>query len=268
MFPIERVAEIAFPSVGACIYCFRKPPEVALTREHIIPDGLWGALVLPDASCVDCANIIREFERDIINSNYQLVRYAKGIHSKKRRRKARPTTYYEYDYGAQKHTADIEPTMPYMIVIESSGVRPTILTGQDPKSIKINRIKAAGTWPFRPNRTITAGLLGVGKMSRFMAKVAHGYAVAALGLDGFKPYLPPHILDGGTNTDVEHIGVLESTVRENVLHDIRCFIDKVQLSSLPMLPNQIKSLVIVHIDLFANHNLNPFEVVVGEIKGP
>ena len=35
-----------------------------------------------------------------------------------------------------------------------------------------------------------------------------------------------------------------------------------------MLPNQIKSLVIVHIDLFANHNLNPFEVVVGEIKGP
>ncbi len=51
-----RVASPAhvFDPVGRCIYCGRGP-DAKLTKEHIIPYGLNGHLILPAASCEICA---------------------------------------------------------------------------------------------------------------------------------------------------------------------------------------------------------------------
>jgi HNH endonuclease len=49
-----------FPPVGRCIYCGTSTGE--LTDEHIIPLALGGNMVLPQASCRDCAKITGQIE--------------------------------------------------------------------------------------------------------------------------------------------------------------------------------------------------------------
>jgi hypothetical protein len=52
---------ITYKPVGRCIYCGASGGK--LTREHIIPFGLGGSWVLPDASCKVCAAITAKVEQ-------------------------------------------------------------------------------------------------------------------------------------------------------------------------------------------------------------
>lgn len=51
-----------FGPANECIYCHRTAPDVELTEEHIIPEGLRGRMVLLAASCGDCARETHAFE--------------------------------------------------------------------------------------------------------------------------------------------------------------------------------------------------------------
>ncbi|WP_217539485.1 HNH endonuclease, partial [Stenotrophomonas sp. GbtcB23] len=57
---INAVNSLRLAPVGASIYC--GATDGRLTEEHIIPKGLGGTLVLPQASCDDCAAITSLFE--------------------------------------------------------------------------------------------------------------------------------------------------------------------------------------------------------------
>lgn len=55
--------EIFYPAIGQCIYCGAtelKSGARRFTDEHIIPLVLGGNLVLPQASCPDCAALINQ----------------------------------------------------------------------------------------------------------------------------------------------------------------------------------------------------------------
>jgi hypothetical protein len=52
------------PTRGVCIYCGRT--DVRLTNEHLVPLSLGGQHILEGASCNDCADVTKKFERKAI----------------------------------------------------------------------------------------------------------------------------------------------------------------------------------------------------------
>jgi hypothetical protein len=86
--------------IGFCIYCgnpfFSTRSTGRPTDEHIIPQGLGGSLVLEDASCADCANIINKFEGDIQNNLLFEARKHLGVKGKNRGRRKSLSTRTPY----------------------------------------------------------------------------------------------------------------------------------------------------------------------------
>ena len=48
--------------LGKCLYCEKLPPEVTLSKEHIIPLGLGSGAIFLKASCEECRKITHQFE--------------------------------------------------------------------------------------------------------------------------------------------------------------------------------------------------------------
>ncbi len=85
--PEEIRNTIRAASAGLCIYCGRTED---LTDEHVVPFGLGGNLVLPDASCSECNKITSAFERRVLRGFMEDARVAGGFPT--RRPKERPTS--------------------------------------------------------------------------------------------------------------------------------------------------------------------------------
>jgi hypothetical protein len=74
-----------YNSVGYCIYC---GSARHLTDEHIIPLGLRGRLVLPNASCSVCSIKTSKVERTCLRTMYGALRLVYGLPT--RRKSSRP----------------------------------------------------------------------------------------------------------------------------------------------------------------------------------
>jgi hypothetical protein len=77
-----------YPPVGECIYCGDR--HSTLTREHIVPYGLGGNMILPRASCHTCADITKRFEQKCLRMTMGPLRIRLGV--KTRHPKQRPKT--------------------------------------------------------------------------------------------------------------------------------------------------------------------------------
>jgi HNH endonuclease len=77
-----------YPSVGRCIYCGAVNSD--LRREHIIPFGLGGNLVLPRASCRACEALTGKIEQACLRGILGHFRIRHGFPT--RRKKERPST--------------------------------------------------------------------------------------------------------------------------------------------------------------------------------
>ncbi len=76
-----------YKAVGRCIYC---GSTHQLSDEHIIPLGLGGRLVLPEASCSICSTKTSRLERTCLRTMYGPLRMLYGLPT--RRKKGRPDT--------------------------------------------------------------------------------------------------------------------------------------------------------------------------------
>lgn len=203
-------------SVGICIYCERQPPEVALEDEHIFPDGLGGDLILPQASCRDCAGKINRFESRTINETFGAVRMAHGQRSRKRRKSGRPDRTFVLGDGSEDMEAAVNREvelrrhpesrdMPYGIFLPLYGGEPGLLgTGGDSRQAslgvffppdldaRIAKINESGDF------SMINSIEGT-DLPRLVAKISYAFAVAVLGLEAFRPLLRPFILGHETN---------------------------------------------------------------------
>ena len=75
-------------SVGECVYCGAKD---GLSDEHIVPFGLGGNIVLPDASCQSCVKITSAFEGRVLGGFMHRARTTGKFPT--RRPRKRPTTH-------------------------------------------------------------------------------------------------------------------------------------------------------------------------------
>ncbi|GAB2808174.1 hypothetical protein [Dyella kyungheensis] len=205
-----------YDPAGFCIYC--GDSQSKLGEEHILPLGIAGnALVFPAASCSTCAAVTGKVENELLKQGLGLFRHR--INSPTRRRKDRPA---EPLVGIGRRLGDGP--------LQDSGERMAIPIMEVPVAyfcLKFLRLPGilsgllpSGeiTWEFwcraweaeaalqrvRPTQEgLHLGGLRPITFARFLAKVAHGYAVAEIGLESFEPLLLDLIL--GRSEEISHL---------------------------------------------------------------
>jgi hypothetical protein len=256
-----------YDPAGLCIYCGRstysdKQPTRKFGDEHIIPFSLGGTLILPDASCETCERIINKVETNLTKGMFLPARtqLLYPTRNKKDRPKHLPL---DIQADADMHTRQIPiEDYPGMIVTLRFSL-PLALLGTAPVDEELTGGVAIATLPAfgenlnkHPRRTVTRKMGGdAATLGRLIAKIAHAYAVAEIGLGRFSPYLldiilnrPPLYLKhyvGGEIGDAPPAGA-----------------DRAQIShSLERLTDGT-TLVLVKIRLFADRNGMPTYLAV------
>jgi hypothetical protein len=196
---------VSYKPVNVCIYC--RKDDRPLSREHIIPYSLNGEIVLPAASCEDCSRITSEFEREVARAGFGIFRAQNGVRSRK---KTNPLDNEVKITGETFAGGTVDLTAKAGAVAISCAVlrmpAPGILLG--------NAANAEGSISMELPEKMNPGLrslrerLGLFKIyssvlsfpmnatMRLLEKIAHAYAVAEYGIDGFSPVLVSHILYG------------------------------------------------------------------------
>lgn len=177
----------AFHPVGECIYCGGRE---GLSDEHILPYGLGGRMVLPSASCRQCATITGRFEGAVLRGSMREARAVAGYPT--RRPRERPT---EIEFRALSGDSVVpavrsredapaffllpmfEPPrymsgQSYGTGVNICGVE-TIHFGADPREV-VDELGADG---FQVHQTVPAT-----ELAQLIAKAGYAFYIASNGL--------------------------------------------------------------------------------------
>jgi hypothetical protein len=212
-------------AVGRCIYCDAHGPKIKLTAEHIIAFSLGGTYVLPKASCLKCADATKRLEGYAGRHIFQDVRIEHGFPT--RNPKERPT-----HLPLRKSIFPTPKDAPIRLLPTTAYSGALILTVHEPAGIILGKEPGARTEvrPFILPITDATRVANLEKQGipvyhyreikpdlilRLIAKIALGYAVASVGLDGFEPAairetilqraVSPFYLVGGSTPAMIHL---------------------------------------------------------------
>ncbi|NML06977.1 hypothetical protein [Sphingomonas sp. G-3-2-10] len=188
-----------FGPVGQCIYC--RSDNVTLNIEHIIPYSLDGTLELLAASCDICTKATHAFEGHVAGQIFGDWRFQADFPSRRRTKRAATVdvnvisgrTSGEIPIDRQDYRAFVP-----IIRLE----RPNIFDRRSEPEEFIMHCDFAATKGLSAKDmgvdfVIRKGQINPSKFCRMLAKIAHGYAVLSLGIDGFDHLLTPMILKEG-----------------------------------------------------------------------
>lgn len=205
-------------SINACVYC---GANVDLSKEHVIPEGLGGRLIIYNASCKSCAEKTCKLEGSLLRGHWWSARQFLGIVSKKSHKKVVP------DLKVKLHSADgsvADATIPmreHTLTLIFEFPAPTILIGQttenEPYATKIAAKALAPSPKFvtidgsRHMVSATQKIefpvnFDAGELARFLAKVAHCYAISRRGMDACSEYFLPEYILGRTKGILTYVG--------------------------------------------------------------
>ncbi len=222
--------------VGHCIYC---GSTHKLSDEHIIPLGLGGCLVLPQASCSTCSEKTSKLERTCLRTMYGPLRMLYGLPT--RRKKGRPETLqlkikrtevseWEYVPVAQEQYPFLI-TFPYF---EAPGAL-TIVEESAAAGPVTRRLWIRGASPHHNFHELLQSLaekLGVhslmpeskAEVSAFcslLAKIALSYTVAERGIAAQRSKLANIAVGADMRNCLHYIGSLEKDEPpSNSLHEL------------------------------------------------
>jgi hypothetical protein len=209
---VDRSPARRLPSPGQCIYC--GTTGVALTEEHVIPYAIGkNATVLEGACCEECQRIIQPYEQEVLKK--QLGVFRAMVEAPTRNKKDRPKAITLPLVEIDDEGRILRELSTRAIAIAEG---PLILNlWQSPPPLilgeKFDPAQASGKpWRYIESRRADPILLkaakefGVGRVGirlppvnrlhylRWLAKTAHAYAVAELGVGSFDPVLTDLIL--------------------------------------------------------------------------
>jgi hypothetical protein len=194
-----------YPPVGRCIYCLAYSGK--LQDEHVVPYGLAGNLiVLPKASCSSCASITGKIEYYCLREILGHFRIKIGAPTRRPRERPDNIEVHRGRYDRTRSAVElsqivtIAPSdLPFMypsLTFPTAG----ILVGRSPDEdvnyeLKIHRMEGELEGFLGKDGAIRIGPMLPIEYVRMIAKIAHAYAIAELGLNGFRPLLKQLILD-------------------------------------------------------------------------
>lgn len=236
-YPQKRPVGNRFQPVGCCIYCMAtrySSQKKMLGKEHIVPFGIGGYLVLPEASCQKCERIICRAETLVLLHNLSGIRHILGVKSRKKKKKHLRL----YDNSSDPpRTVMIDPADYPVFAGWHFFEDARILTGL-PLS-EMASMMEYHLYQIDEQKLIRKyGLSSLGfpeihtrPMQTMLAKIAHASAIAVLGLGQFTPMLTDVILnesvdatmfvggipfavppsEGGSEVRLEHIEARNTT---------------------------------------------------------
>jgi hypothetical protein len=207
----NRLTAKRYPAVGKCIYCHATSYSTTrreLGLEHIIPEALGGKLLLPKASCEACERMINSFETFCAKVVFEDLRYSIGITGKRgkvRRSKRRISDKVAFWRNGIAELVEVPiKDMPRRIMVPAPQV-PGMMhpNPTDPSNIHryayynfydTNEIALFLKKHEAQDVAINVNTIKIRHYMRVIAKIAHSFAVAQLGIEGFQPILTPFIM--------------------------------------------------------------------------
>jgi hypothetical protein len=196
-------------SIGVCIYC---GATAGLTREHVLPYGLGGDLVLKDASCPECSKETSKLELRLLRGHWWPYRQFLGLPSR-RAGEVVP------DLNVTIKRADGTEIVARLPMVKQSAAMvfefdpPSVLEGvmreDEPNAPRIY-MKQLATPPsvvqlgedeykLKSDDKLEIPInFAAADLCRFLAKVAHGYLISRKGLQACSTFLLPPLILGRT----------------------------------------------------------------------
>ena len=254
---------MTYRPVGKCIYCSKTEN---LSKEHIIPYGLNGSIVLPKASCRDCAKITGLFEREVLRGPMRNARIHRALQSRRGHAGAPVNQTLTVIIDGEEKTVALPlsefpillqfPVFPPPAAIAPEGYvsgiyisgHATISFGESPHAV-LKKLRAS---EIRIDQNYRHD-----SFARLIAKIAYAFAVAEGWvdlLDG-QPLVIPAIL--GQRDEIRlWVGTITNPLQahEGMLHLI-----------LPHL-DQERGKLIVEVQLFADSPTPSYGVIIGNLK--
>jgi hypothetical protein len=256
-----------FSSVGRCIYCDAQGCD--LGDEHIIPQALGGNMILPAASCHDCERIVGgQLEGRILHKTkgpFAALRLRLDFKSKRPKDRPKSLPFRVVGFDGVTRTIKIPAKrVPKYWLAYTTETSPGIIVGRKPTEAARGGVYSM--WDTSDMKALSdyggqITLQGAGDgrdLARFLAKIAHGMAVAEYGLDAFEAWLPSFIL--GRDDCVMHYYVAgheNKTVDDKGTHSISLGTwgdDGLRIGA--------------RIRLFCKWGTPDYEVAVGKFKEP
>lgn len=265
MSVLNRSPTFRYPEVGRCIYCGSAGSP--LSDEHPIPLALGGHLILPKASCADCARRTHAYEYTTCRTTLGNLRMRYGFPT--RRKKERPTHIEIGTIDAQGWTGRRKvPVTEYPVgaFIPSFG-RAGIFIGAPPHLDILQH--SPMSYPTDDLNEFQKNYIWDGKISiRWMPveygqtiiKMCYSYAVAELGLRTFRPLCLPQIRSEDKN--------ISYIFGQNGTNIAVKGLTKVWDISLMYYVHQGRLLLMAHCSVLPGMGTPIYEVVLGDIQSP
>ena len=193
--PISKENAKVFKPAGCCICCSNGKPSY--TREHVMPRGMGGGIIFPEASCEECRRTIFYIETYCMRGPFLSHRLHAGLVNNltdlgnaikmpiivdgKRHERAFPVSDY-----------------PKFLVLPAFHDPPRLVTGRPESTTGVSlsiwgdeeQLRAL----HKEGDAIFVENFNIDKFSRALAKIAHGLAVGEWGIENLEPLLPQFIL--------------------------------------------------------------------------
>jgi hypothetical protein len=249
--------------VGHCIYC---GSQDGLTKEHIVPFGLSGTAVIPDASCTRCSTITGEFERKVLRGPMVDVRKYLKLQSRSKHESASADAELMLLKDGKPLVVRVPmDECPIILTFPIFDV-PHCLTGVEESGIILKGVASVlfGAHPDEVLRRFGAQTIEIKDRSsepvefaRMLAKIAYCFAFKQdlLNKIDAPSLVLPAIL--GQNNDIGHwVGTFTGPVRTypGLLH--RCIFHQ----------DLEKGFLIAEVQLFADSQTPTYGVVLGRLR--
>jgi hypothetical protein len=252
--------------IGKCIYGDDHPTD-KLSKEHVLPLGLSGGVILTKASCAACRNTTSAFERICLRQNFGLVRAHRNMPT--RRPDERPThgKLFVHDNGKEKVRDVPLSEHPNVLALPEFSATPAYMTGSlAPPHIRLRMYGDADEIQRRADLHADATIFVGGRFDtdafvRLLAKIGHGMMWASYKTENIRPLLLPIILDGQT-ADAWHLIGAGFRPMPKLSPDLGAGANLIRCETVEI-PNH-GVCIIAAIQLFAEWGAPTYAVICGE----
>ncbi|MGO7323263.1 HNH endonuclease [Rhizobium ruizarguesonis] len=209
----KRETRPRIPAPGKCIYCYEVYPDSELTEEHVIPYALAAnAMILEKSCCKTCQREITKYEQAVLK--HQLGVFRAQVDAPTRNKKERPkeVEIHFVEVGEDRRVTRDLGTRSILILDAPTMIN--LWQSPPPAILQESFRRPSEPWAWSDTAAVDAlckqvaeetgvkhGIaMSVGKVNRLhylrsLAKTAHAYAAAEVGLDAFEPFLCDIILN-------------------------------------------------------------------------